>query len=144
MKVLIEAQRGSKIRVRYNEIELIEKSRRELRKEYPYYYGFIINTNIDKEDCLDCFVITDKKIEIGSIIECNPQDVFILYEGEEQDIKIIATLNSENEKYEIENCKSEIDVFLIEVFKEWPDVPITISKLLGKKEAKMYIKKRMK
>lgn len=90
MKVLIEAQNGNNTRVRYNESTLVEESRHYLREEYPYCYGFVIGSDNTNEDCLDCFIITEKSLSFGEIIECEPRDAFILNEGNEQDIKILA------------------------------------------------------
>jgi len=144
MKVLIEAKKGSNTRIRFNESTLVEKSRHNLRREYPYCYGFAIDTGSNAEDCLDCFIITENSLTIGEVVECDPRDVFILKEGDEEDIKILAVMENDEIEKDYEKAKDNIEVFLKEVFKEWPDVSITVGPLLGKMKAVEYFTKRIK
>ena len=141
MKVFVEAERGSNRRYRYNEDTLELEASSELLREYPYAYGFVVGSNTRELDSLDCFIISNRKIEHGAIRECEPIDVFILREDDEMDIKIIARLVDEEVAWS-GSMKDEIDDFLYEVFKKFQDVRIEVGRLLGKKRAYEYIEGR--
>lgn len=132
MKVFIEAERNSSIRTRYNEqsFELLHQF--DVLKPYPFAYGFIPGTAVSVRDALDCFVITRKPIKTGETIECEPLDAFIQHENKEEDLKIIAVDFEEQSEYDLARCVDEIQTFILEIFKDSPQIKISFGPLLGK------------
>ena len=72
MKVFIENEAGSDQKNLYNEKTLKYKKTVTVSKKYPYPYGFIIDTTSGDGDNLDVFVVTNKKLNRGQIVECDP------------------------------------------------------------------------
>lgn len=140
MKVLIEAERSSSIRTRYNEIslELLEKF--VVSRPYPFAYGFIPGTGTSTGDALDCYVITKKQIRIGESIECEPIGAFIQHENEEEDLKIIVVDFEEQPEYDLARCVDEIQAFILVIFKDWPEITISFGPLMGKEKVIAIIK----
>src|SRR6266508_6493389 len=92
IKVLIQVEAGSCDKNLYNEKTLEYKNTSRISRPYPYPYGFIIGTNAADGDCVDCYLITNDKLESGTIIECEP--VGLLEQGEdgEVDHKVLAAI----------------------------------------------------
>ena len=72
MKVFIENEAGSNQKNLYNEKTLEYRKTVTVSRNYPYPYGFILNTTSGDGDNLDCFVITDTKLEAGKVYNCEP------------------------------------------------------------------------
>lgn len=144
VKVLIEAKMKDKTRYRFDENTFNTVSKRELRDIYPYSYGFIIGTNTNDYDALDCYIISENTFEPGSIIECEIKDGFVFNEGDESDIKLLGIIKDDKSEYNFETCRKRIECFLREVFKEWPDVIISFNGLFGEVKAKQIIDERLK
>jgi len=140
MKIKIEAVKDNNLRVRYDESSLVEKSRHNLRASYPYEYGFIIGSGENGLDALDCFLVSNTTFKIGDVVECEPFNMFILNENEEKDIKLLAKRKDEIIEINSYEVKMKIESFLVEVFKEWPDVIISFSELLGLEHINLIVK----
>ena len=72
IKVFIENEAGSNQKNIYNEKTLQYKKTVIVSRKYPYPYGFILNTTSGDGDNADCFILTDKKLKIGEIVERRP------------------------------------------------------------------------
>ena len=134
MRVFIEAERGSDIRYRYDEASLRLEGSRKLLAAYPYAYGFVLGSGAAGEDCLDCFVVSERRLERGSSVECEAVDVFMLEEGEEREAKLIGAVAGEAAGWGSREMRS-IAAFLEEVFKDWPELRIRVGDPLGREEA---------
>lgn len=139
MKIFIEAKKDTTERARFDEQTLIKQSSKTLKAAYPYYYGFACGTKIKELDALDCFLISDKKHEIGDIVECEALDGFIFYEGDEEDLKLICFETEIGDKAAI---KQNIERFLKVVFSEWPEINIQFGPYLGIEKVRKIIKER--
>jgi len=67
MKVFIENEAGSNQKNLYNEKTLEYRKTVTVSREYPYPYGFILDTISGDGDNLDCFITTDAKLETGQV-----------------------------------------------------------------------------
>ena len=70
MKVFIENEAGSNQKNLYNEKTLEYRKTVGVSRKYPYPYGFILETTSGDGDNLDCFILTEKKLKTGSIVNC--------------------------------------------------------------------------
>jgi len=101
MKVFIENEADSNQKNLYNEKTLEYKKTVTVSRKYPYPYGFVLNTTSGDGDNLDCFIITDKKLKSGQVVECEPIGLMEQIETawgqtggniEEEDHKMLAIL----------------------------------------------------
>jgi inorganic pyrophosphatase len=72
MKVFIENEAGTNQKNLYNEKTLEYRKTVTVSRKYPYPYGFILDTTSGDGDNLDCFVLTNQKLEPGKIYDCEP------------------------------------------------------------------------
>lgn len=106
---------------------------------YPFPYGCILNTIADDGENLDCYVITDKKLEAGAIVTCEPVGMVEWLEDGREDHKILATLQGEG--YEIgEDVQNKISDFAKHFFDDQPDKNYRLGKFYGKDHAIELIK----
>jgi inorganic pyrophosphatase len=70
IKVFIQNEAGSNRKNYHNEKTLEYRETRLVSCPYPYPYGFILGTDA-KDGCnLDVFVITQRRLTTGQILEC--------------------------------------------------------------------------
>ena len=149
MKVFIENEAGSDQKNLYNEKTLKYKKTVTVSRKYPYPYGFILDTTSGDGDNLDCFIITDKELKSGQIVECEPIGLMEQIETawdrskgniEEEDHNVLAIIP--DEKVEIdETVKEKLRDFVPHVFDHLPNKKVRVGSFLGRDKALQYIKK---
>lgn len=149
MKVFIENEAGSDQKNLYNEKTLEYKKTVTVSRKYPYPYGFILNTTSGDGDNLDCFIITDKELKSGQVVECEPiglmEQIETAWEKskngiEEEDHNVLAILP--NEKVEIDDSvKEKLREFISHVFDHLPNKKVRVGNFLDRDSALRYIKK---
>lgn len=149
MKVFIENEAGSDQKNLYNEKTLEYKKTVTVSRKYPYPYGFILDTTSGDGDNLDCFIITDKGLKSGQVVECEPiglmEQIETAWEKskngiEEEDHNVLAILP--NEKVEIDDSvKEKLRDFISHVFDHLPNKKVRVGNFLDRDSALRYIKK---
>ena len=143
MNAFIETLQNSDIRTRYDENTFQRKDSIKVSSPYPYAYGFIVGSNKNYEDCLDCYVLSNQILTEGKEIACEPVFMIEMFEGSEEDHKVIMkTVN-----YEIDNeelVESTIKSFITDIFSENPEVIIRFGRKIGKEETIHFIKSHMR
>jgi len=143
MKVFIE-QPGDE-----NKKNVFNKQTGELEKTisfhitYPYPYGYFVNTKADDGDELDCYVITDTKLETASIVECEPIGMVEYFEGDVEDHKILVRLVGEQREMDAE-VEEKLRYFDKHYFDDKPPQNSRIGDFLGIDAALIEIKKAQK
>jgi inorganic pyrophosphatase len=61
VRMLVEAEAGSNLRLVYDEATLEVSTLRRLPAVYPFAYGFIIGTTTDDGGAVYCYVITTSR-----------------------------------------------------------------------------------
>ncbi len=140
MKVFIENEADSDQKNLYNEKTLEYKKTVTVSRKYPYPYGFILNTTSGDGDNLDCFVITNKKLKQGDIVECEPIGIMEQIEDEQEDHNVLANLTDENMPINSE-IKEVLSEFVSHVFDHLTGKSVRVGKFLDKAEAINYINK---
>ena len=69
IKVFIENEAGSDQKHLYNEKTLVFNKAITVSRKYPHPYGFILNTTSGDGDNLDCFILTEQKLQRLSSIK---------------------------------------------------------------------------
>jgi len=149
IKVFIENEANSNQKNLYNEKTLEYRKTVTVSREYPYPYGFILNTTSGDGDNADCFVITDKKLKTGEIVECEVVDLMEQIEAtidadgnevREDDHNVLAVLDGEEIDVN-DHVKNNLKDFVAHVFDYLPHKKIKVGKFLGKDEARAFILK---
>lgn len=152
MKVFIEAERGSHEKNVYDEATLEWKSVKHALLQYPYPYGFIVGTAADDGEAVDCYIITEKKLQAGTTVDCEVGALLEFFEGDEIDHKVIAFLpedgvpdnahpDNQKEKLLNTNLRKELTEFITGIWKKYPEVKVKVGELQPKKAALDYLKK---
>jgi inorganic pyrophosphatase len=125
VKMLIQVEAGSCDRYIYNEktLEYIKTSPGS--HPYPYPYGFIVGTSAEDGCCVDCYLITNNKVEAGSIVECEPIGLLEQHENDEIDHKVLAVLPGEDTKLNLAALE-ELQTFIKMIFSGSPDMNIRV------------------
>jgi inorganic pyrophosphatase len=125
VKMLIQVEAGSCDRYIYNEktLEYIKTSPGS--HPYPYPYGFIVGTSAEDGCCVDCYLITNNKVEAGSIVECEPVGLLEQHENDEIDHKVLAVLPGEDTKLNLAALE-ELQTFIKMIFSGSPDMNIRV------------------
>jgi inorganic pyrophosphatase len=149
IQVFIENESHSNRKNIFNEKTLEYLESTAVTGEYPYPYGFILNTTGGDGDNVDCFVLTEKPLKKGQLVECEPIGLMEQTEtswehpGEqEEDHTVLATLIGETARID-ETLKSVMREFVFHIFDHIPGKKIILGQFLGKEAAIQYIKKCM-
>ena len=138
IKVLIQVSGGSSDRRIYNERTLEYKETRQGSIPYIYPYGFILGTRAEDGGSVDCYVITRKSLQAGSIVECEPIGLLEQDEDGEIDHKILASLP--DEKAEVsQELFQEMQDFIHLLFSAHPEMHVTVGRILPREEAMRHI-----
>ena len=134
VKVFIENEANSDQKNLYNEKTLKYIKTVTVSREYPYPYGFVLETTSGDCDNLDCFVLTDKKLKTGDIVECEPIGIMIQKEDGEEDNNILAVLKDEMVEVD-EQVKRKLKEFVSHVFDHLESKKMEVGDFLGKETA---------
>ena len=148
MKVFIENEANSNQKNLYNEKTLEYKKTVTVSRKYPYPYGFILDTTSGDGDNLDVFVITDKKLKHGQVVECSPiglmEQIEKSWDKSEQDLEeidhnILAVLTGEEKNVINEDVKNCLTDFVLHVFDHICKNKNRVGNFLDKESALKYI-----
>lgn len=139
VEVFIEAERGSRDRGLYGKDRIL-KGRRGLLAPYPFAYGFIVGTTAEDGDGVDCYIVSESVFREGELVSCIPIGLIEQFEGDEVDHKVIARPTSEKSTWE-RDFAGEIRRFVLEVFKAYPEIRISLGELLPAETALEHIQR---
>ena len=105
---------------------------------YPYPYGYILDTRSPDGEELDCYIITEKKLEAGSVVECEPIGMAEWFEDGQADHKILVKLIDEQKKVD-DIVKKKIDDFATQFIANRPDKQYQPGKYSGRDEALVWV-----
>ncbi|MEX0599432.1 MAG: inorganic diphosphatase [Rhodothermales bacterium] len=137
--VFIQNVAGSTTKHRHDEKMLELQSTEQVSRAYPFPYGFVIDTAADDGLNVDCFVITERRLRSGQIVECEPIGLMEQIDAGAEDHNVIARLPDEHVE-----ITSELQDTLIEfargVFEHVPDKPIEVGRFLDAEAALEHIR----
>ena len=140
VKSVVEAEKGSSRRAVFDEhLELVRY--RKVNTPYPFAYGFILNTSSEDGDGIDCYILTNRHLKAGSIIDCVPIGLLEQFEDGEVDCKIISLIEGDDFKFEQEHVQ-QIKRFILQIFKNYPEVEIRFGEYKDGEYAIKYINER--
>ncbi len=149
MKVFIENEADSDQKNLYNEKTLEYKKTVTVSRKYPYPYGFVLDTTSRDGDNVDVFVITDKKLKSGQIVECEPIGLMEQIEKswdkskdiEEVDHNVLMVLKDNGQVFVSDDVKNLLTDFVLHVFDHIQPNKNRVGSFLNKESALEYIKK---
>lgn len=142
MKVFVENEAGSNQKNIYNEKTFEYKKTVTVSRQYPFPYGFIVGTTSGDGDNLDCFILTDKKLKKGELVEVEPIGLMEQGEDGKTDNNVIAIFSGE--PFELtDNIKQRLSDFVNHVFDHLSGKVVTVGKFLGKDSALAEIEKSL-
>ena len=139
IKVFIENVSGSSTKNTFDEQTLKHLGSQQVASPYPYPYGFALNTLGGDGDCVDCFVVTDKALKSGDIVDFVPLHLLEQIEDGEVDHKVLGVL-AETPNVIDELALETIRAFIMSVFSDLPGKQMQLGTLHGATEALRYIR----
>jgi inorganic pyrophosphatase len=140
VKVFIENEAGSFIKHLYNEKTLTLKGTVVVSRAYPFPYGFVPHTSAEDGDNVDCFVLTQKPLFTGQMIECEVLGLMEQIEDGEVDHKILAAVSGQAAclDREIERVLTD---FALHVFDHVPGKSMQIGRFLDRNAALEHLRR---
>ncbi len=139
IKVFIQNEAGSDQKHFHDEKTLEYKHTVTVSRPYPFPYGFILDTTSEDGDNLDCFVITEQPLKMGSLVGCEPIALLERIEDGEEDHNVLAALPGEAP--EIDSAMMDtFREFVSQVFDHIPGKEIAVGRLLPREAAEAQIK----
>ena len=148
MKVFIENEAGSDQKNLYNEKTLKFRKAVTVSRKYPYPYGFILDTTSGDGDNVDVFIITDKALKTGEIVECEPVSLMEQMEKSWDESKsevdeinhnVLMVLKGKNQDVVSEEVKAELTEFVLHVFDHIRLNKNRVGKFLDRDKAIEYV-----
>ena len=136
-KAIVEVEKGSSKRAVFDKHLAVVKYR-QVSTPYPFAYGFILNTSSDDGDGIDCYILTNKHLEVGTVVDYVPIGILEQFENDEVDSKVICLLNNDDFKFHQEHIQ-RIKDFILQIFKRYPEVEIQFGRYKDASYAVNYI-----
>ena len=138
-QVFVENEAGSPTKNTYDETTLKLVGSEKVAAPYPYHYGFVLNTRSGDGDAVDCFVVTDRALHSGDVVECSPVHLLEQIEDGEVDHKVLCVPAGSQAVIE-DGAVATIRAFVAAVFAHIPGKRMQTGSLLGKAEAVRYVR----
>jgi len=138
LKAIVEVEKGSSTRAAIDE-QLKIIGYRDIGTPYPFAYGFILNTSSEDGDGVDCYILTDRDIRTGAIIDCVPIGLLEIFENQEVDSKVICVLEEDDFRFEPEHIQ-QIKRFVLHLFGKFPEIEIKFGDYKDASHAAEYIR----
>ena len=139
IKVLIQAEAGSREKMRYDEKMLKPIEAGRVSRPYPYPYGFVLATTAADGDNVDCYVLGDGELKSGAIVNCEVVGLLEQIESGEPDHKVLAVVAGQ--KTVLPGGILEIlQDFIYAVFTEYPDSAVSVGPIHSRDVAVRYVR----
>jgi inorganic pyrophosphatase len=138
MKVFIENEAGSTIKHEYNEKTLECKFTTTVSRPFLFPYGFVLNTTAEDGDNVDCYVLTERKIRTGEIVDCEAFALMEQVEDGEIDHKVFAHLIGDPVVLG-DDQKAAFAEFAKHVFDHVPGKKMEVGRFLDRDAALRYV-----
>ena len=136
IQVCIEVEAGSCEKHRYNEKTLEYKGTRRSSRPYPYPYGFILGTRAADGDNVDCYLITNERLQSGTIVECEAIGLLEQDEDGEVDHKVLAAMPGQDVEVS-QGLLQELRDFIYAIFTQ--EACVRVGRMLPREAALQHI-----
>ena len=131
-QVFIENPAGSNTKIHHDDELLVPIFEEQVSAPYPFAYGFVVGVPSGDGDCLDCFVLSDRPIRSGELVDCHPIALLEQYQNGMDDHDVIAVPVDEIDRIADIDLAAVIETlrpFLATVFAHDPDRTIDVGDL---------------
>lgn len=138
VRVFIQNEAGTNRKHYHDEKTLELKRVVEVSTPYPFPYGFILDTTADDGWNVDCYVLTDRRLRTGEIVECEPIGLMEQVEDGHEDHNVLATLAGESRTVD-GDIQAHLTAFSLNVFSHVDGKRMQVGRFLGRAEAEAHI-----
>lgn len=138
LRVFIENEAGSDLKNHHDEVTLAFQRTERVRAPYPFPYGFVPGTRAPDGDCVDCFVITDRALHTGDLVDCEPFALMEQTEAGLVDHNILAVPLGEGPP-DLGGLRLVLARFVAEVFAGMAGRETTVGRFLPPAAALAYL-----
>jgi inorganic pyrophosphatase len=142
IQVFVENPVGSRLKHHHDEETLALLRVEPVSGAYPYPYGFIPGTRGPDGDCVDCFVITDRPLQRGELVGCEPVGLMEQWEAGVVDNNVLAVPVGEP----VPDLAPVIPVLtrgILELFVGMPGRETAVGRFLPAEDALAYLERSM-
>jgi inorganic pyrophosphatase len=138
ISVFVENAAGQALKHHFDEKRGVLRGVSPVSRPYPFAYGFVLNTSAADGDNLDCFVITERALATGDIVECVVLGLMEQWDDGLVDHNVLACPVGEAAALtpSVERTLSE---FVTHVFEHVPDKVIRAGRFLGAEVALAHV-----
>jgi inorganic pyrophosphatase/GNAT superfamily N-acetyltransferase len=138
VRVFIENEAHSTRKHHHDERALTFQRAETVSRAYPFPYGFVMGTTNADGDCLDCYVITERALRTGDIVECEAIGLMEQTEDGLTDDNVLARLVDEPWGVTAVVQQTLTD-FVQNVFRHIPGRTIGVGQFFGPEHAERAI-----
>src|SRR5688572_1686010 len=138
IKVFIQNEAGSNRKNLHNEKTLEYKETRIVSRPYPYPYGFILGTDASDGCNLDVFVITDRPLKAGQILDCDVVGLMEQFEDGMNDHNVLANIPGEHAVV-TDKIQAALADFVLNVFRHIDGKRISVGRFLDVTAAEAHV-----
>ena len=137
IQVFVQNEAGSTRKNYHDEKTLAFQRSDVVPHPYPFPYGFVIGTKAGDGGNLDCYVITERRLETGQVVECEPMGLMEQFEDGVDDHNLLARLADEPVTL-ADEIEAALTNHVLTCFRD-SDVRVSIGRFLGRDEALAHI-----
>ena len=138
LRVFVQAAAGSPDKHTHDEKTFAPRRTVTLVRPYPFPYGFVIDTDSEDGDNVDCYVITTRPLAVGDIVECEPAGLLEQFENGAPDHKVLATLAGEPLRVD-PSAVAAVRSFIAAVFAAFPATRLELGALHDAEAARAHV-----
>jgi inorganic pyrophosphatase len=139
IRVFIENTAGSSLKHHHDEATLELLAAEEVSGPYPFPYGFVPRTRAPDGDAVDCFVITQRPLRTGELVDCEPFALMEQTEAGVVDHNVLAVLPGE-EVPDLAVLAPLLTRSVERLFTGQPGRETTVGRFLPAEEAITYLR----
>lgn len=139
IQVFIQNEAGSNEKHYHDEKTLEWKRVVQVSRTYPYPYGFIVGTSADDGCNVDCFVITERPLKTGQLLECQVVGLMEQFEDGQEDHNVLAILPESPVDVDLE-VQRRLTAFVMGVFEHMRYKRVSVGQFTGPDAARTYVR----
>jgi len=131
-RIFVENPAGSHTKIHHDEDRLVPEFEERVSAPYPYAYGFVVGVPSGDGDSLDCFVVSERPLATGEMVDCHPVALLEQYQNSMVDHDVIAVPVDEAEliaDLDLGNIVNVLTEFIGKVFDHDPSRVLEVGEL---------------
>jgi inorganic pyrophosphatase len=142
IRVFVQNEAGSTQKNYHDEKTLEFRYSRIVSHAYPFPYGFVIGTDAGDGCNVDCFVITDRAVRSGEIVECEPAGLMEQFEDGIEDHNVLARPLGESCQID-STVEAALSEHVLECFSHVEGKQMRVGRFLGAGKAAAHVRSHL-